>query len=80
MFYGGGTSLINAFFLQIFSNGTPVVSCHDAFLHVRPSQMPGAGAHAIGNSNAVKADVLFAYLRDHVLPDALSGRHVGRER
>jgi hypothetical protein len=49
------------------SDGTPAVSVHDALLHVRPSQMPAINGHSIGNSNVVKADVLFEYLRDHVL-------------
>lgn len=69
VFYDGGMSAINRFYLDVFEEGgTPSVSTYDAFLHVRPSQMPNASAHAIGNSNAVKADVLLAYLRDRVLP------------
>jgi hypothetical protein len=68
VFYDGGTEAFNAFYLKLFSEGTPAVSCYDAFRHVRPSQMPLAAAHAIGNSNAVKAEVLFTFLRDRVLP------------
>jgi hypothetical protein len=68
VFYDGGTEAINAFYLNVFSDGAPVVSCYDAFRHVRPSQMPLAAGHAIGNANAVKAEVLFTFLRDHVLP------------
>ena len=34
------------------------------FLHYRPSQMPLADAHSIGNPNRVKADVLFSFLKD----------------
>jgi len=30
--------------------------------------MPAAAGHSIGNSNAVKADVLFGFLSDCVLP------------
>ena len=30
--------------------------------------MPDASGHSIGNSNVVKADVLFGFLRDSVLP------------
>jgi hypothetical protein len=71
VFYDGGTGAINRFYMKILSDGTPAVSCYDAFLHVRPSQMPNADAHAIGNSNLVKAEVLFGYLRDRVLPEAL---------
>jgi hypothetical protein len=69
-FYGS-TAMLNDFFLRILSDGTPAVSCHDAFLHVRPSQMPNATAHSTGNSNLVKSDVLFQFLRDRVLPAAL---------
>jgi len=68
VFYDGGTEAINAFYLKAFSDGAPAVSCYDAFRHMRPSQMPLAAGHAIGNSNAVKAEVLFTFLRDHVLP------------
>ena len=67
VFYDGGSSAIDAFYLRILGDGTPAVSCYDAFLHVRPSQMPNASAHAIGNANVVKADVLFEYLRRRVL-------------
>jgi hypothetical protein len=66
------TRVMNEFYLRIMSSGTPAVSCHDAFLRLRPSQMPAADSHSIGNSNAVKADVLFTYLRDHVLSDAVA--------
>ena len=68
MFYDGGSSDIDAFYLRMLGDGTPAVSCYDAFLHMRPSQMPNARAHAIGNANVVKADVLFEYLRRRVLP------------
>jgi hypothetical protein len=65
------TRLVNAYYMQVFSEVAPTVSVHDAFLHVRPSQMPSASGHAFGNSNVVKADVLFSFLRDRVLPAAL---------
>jgi hypothetical protein len=71
VFYDGGSSAIDAFYLRILGDGAPAVSCYDAFLHVRPSQMPNASAHAIGNANVVKADVLFEYLRHRgLLPPA----------
>lgn len=54
--------------LDILGRDTPAVSTTREFFQYRPSQMPAAGDHAIGNSNAVKADVLFRYLRDRVLP------------
>ena len=63
-------SLENAYFVQLFGQGTPVVSAYDRFLRSRPSQMPLAEAHAIGNSNQLKADVLFDFLRDSGLVPA----------
>lgn len=66
------TRLVNAFYTRVFSEAAPTVSVHDAFLHVRPSQMPNASGHAFGNSNVVKADVLFTFLRDRVLDDAVA--------
>ena len=73
-FYDGGTAAINAFYLKILSDGTPAVGCYDAFRHVRPSQMPLAAGHSIGNSNDVKAEALFTFLRDHVLQPLLQAR------
>jgi hypothetical protein len=70
-FYDGGTRAIDRFYLRVMGDGTPAVSTYDAFLHVRPSQMPAARAHAIGNANSVKAEVLFQFLRTEVLPGAL---------
>ena len=71
VFYDGGSKAIDDLYLRLMSEGTPAVSSYDAFLHVRPSQMPNASGHSLGNSNVVKADVLFDYLRDRVLADAL---------
>jgi hypothetical protein len=66
-FHVGGTALINDFFMKIMADGTPAVTTFDMFLRRRPSEMPAARAHAIGNANHAKAEVLFEYLRDHVL-------------
>ena len=74
VFYDEGAGGLNALFLKVMSEGTPAVSMHDALLHVRPSQMPGINGHSIGNSNAVKAEVLFSFLSDRVLPEALRRR------
>jgi hypothetical protein len=71
LFYDGGSKTLDEFYLRTLSSGTPAVSSHDEFLHLRPSQMPNATAHAIGNANVVKAQVLFEYLRDRVLPEAV---------
>ncbi len=62
------TKEVDDYYLKILSDGTPAVSSHDALARYRPSQMPEAAGHSIGNSNAVKADVLFEFLRDRVLP------------
>jgi hypothetical protein len=67
-FYDGGSRLFDCLYLRIMGDGTPAVSSYDAFLRVRPSQMPIAGGHSIGNANVVKAEVLFGFLRDRVLP------------
>ena len=66
-YYYDAKSLEHDFFLKLFSGtGTPTVSAYPAFLHARPSQMPRAEAHAIGNANQLKADVLFADLQPRV--------------
>jgi GDSL-like Lipase/Acylhydrolase family len=67
VFTDGGSAALNAFYMQALSQGTPAVSAYDAFRSLRPSQMPGAAGHSLGNANRVKADVLFGYLRDTVL-------------
>jgi len=74
VFYDGGTADLNRFYLRILGDGTPAVSSYDAFRHVRPSQMPQAAGHALGNSNVVKADVLFGFLRNTLLPSLKEGR------
>jgi hypothetical protein len=68
VFYDGGSKAIDDFYLRVMSAGTPAVSTYDAFLHVRPSQMPNASGHSLGNSNVVKAEVLFAFVRHQVTP------------
>jgi hypothetical protein len=54
--------------IAVLGAGTPAVSSLPEFLHYRPSQMPAAAGHSLGNANLVKAKVLFEYLRDTVLP------------
>jgi lysophospholipase L1-like esterase len=57
----------NEFFIKLFSaTGTPTFSVYPHFLRVRPSQMPLAEGHAIGNANQLKADVLFSSLRERL--------------
>jgi hypothetical protein len=67
VFYDGGSAALDRFYLTILGDGTPAVSTYDEFRHLRPSQMPMASGHAIGNSNVVKAGVLFDFLRREVL-------------
>jgi|KBSMisStandDraft_5_1062788.scaffolds.fasta_scaffold46249_3 hypothetical protein len=74
VFMDGGSAALNRFYLKILSEGTPAVSAYDAFRPLRPSQMPDAAGHSLGNANVVKADVLFAFLRDTVLPSHLPDR------
>ena len=62
------TKALDEYFLRVLSDGTLAVSSHDAFAHYRPSQMPQATGHSLGNSNVIKARVLFEFLRDRVLP------------
>ena len=47
--------------------------CSARVTHFRAvrGQMPNARAHALGNANVVKADVLFGFLRDCVLPNRI---------
>lgn len=54
--------------IGVLGAGTPAVSSLPEFMHYRPSQMPAAAGHSLGNANLVKAKVLFEYLRDKVLP------------
>lgn len=68
-FYDGGSLDDDAALQEVLGDGTPVTSSTRAFLHYRPSQMPGAGGHSWGNSNRVKADVLFDFLQSRLLPD-----------
>jgi GDSL-like Lipase/Acylhydrolase family len=75
VFYDGGSSRLHDFFVRTLgADGTPVATSYDAFRHVRPSQMPDASGHAIGNANVVKAEALFAFLRDVLLPQIGDGR------
>jgi hypothetical protein len=64
--YGSGRD--NDALLEVLGNDTPVVSSWREFLYYRPSQMPAAAGHSLGNANLVKAQVLFDYLRVSVLP------------
>jgi hypothetical protein len=70
-FYNAGSLADDNAYLEVLGQGTPAVSSARAFLHRRPSQMPGASAHSFGNSNQVKADVLFEFLRAKILPTVL---------
>lgn len=70
-FYDAGELAMDDVLQEVLGDGVPVASSTRAFLHYRPSQMPLAGGHAIGNANRVKADALFDALSTRVLPDLL---------
>lgn len=67
-FYDLGSLSDDDLLVEVLGDGVPVASVTREFMHYRPSQMPAAGGHSIGNSNRVKADVLFDFLRTRVLP------------
>lgn len=71
-FYDGGSFDDEAALREVLETPTtPVASSTRAFLHYRPSQMPGANNHSFGNSNRVKASALFGSLRSDLLPALL---------
>jgi hypothetical protein len=74
VFMDGGSAALNHFYMNILSAGTPAVSAYDAFRPLRPSQMPDASGHSLGNANLVKADALFGFLRETVFPSHLPDR------
>jgi hypothetical protein len=65
-FYDAGSLAWSDAIEQELAQGTPAISTVREFLHYRPSQMPLADAHSIGNSNRVKADVLFRFIKQQV--------------
>ena len=72
-FIDHGALADNDALMDVLGRGTPAVSTLPELMHYRPSQLPGAAGHSLGNANRVKADVLFTYLRDQlqsVLPPA----------
>lgn len=68
-FFYDGKAIEHDYFLQLFSAGTPAVSAYPAFMRVKPSEMPLAEAHAIGNANQLKAEVLFEHLKQTLPQD-----------
>ena len=67
----GGVLEDEAALVAVMGQGTPARGTARAFMPYRPSQMPGAGGHSVGNANRVKADALFEFVRDELLPDAI---------
>jgi hypothetical protein len=61
-FVAGPSRRMNDYFVDFLSKVGPVVSSYDAFLPYRPSQMPLAGGHSLGNANVVKSETLFRFL------------------
>jgi len=70
-FFDFGTGADNDALLEILGHDTPAVSSWHEFLYYRPSQMPRAAGHSLGNSNVVKAKALFEFLSGSVLPPLL---------
>lgn len=66
-FFDGGALEDEASLRAVLGAGTPVGSSVRAFLPYRPTQMPGASGHSIGNANRVKAEALFEFLRESAL-------------
>ena len=67
-YFDGGAFEDEAALVKILGNGTPVGSSMRAFMPYRPTEMPGARGHSIGNANRVKAEALFEFLTNGVLP------------
>jgi hypothetical protein len=71
-FVAANVESYNDYFLEIFKQaGVPAVSSYSGFLRYKFSDMPMAAGHSIGNSNAVKAAVLFDFLSTQTLPALL---------
>ena len=70
-FFDHGSFADNDAVMRVLGGATPAVSALPELLHYRPSQVPGASSHSLGNANLVKAEALFRYLRDRVLPPLL---------
>lgn len=73
-FYDAGAVAWSDAIEEQLARQTPAVSTVHEFLHYRPSQMPLADAHSIGNSNRVKADVLFRFVKQQV--EQIDVRHL----
>ncbi len=60
---------LNKWLVDTLHTQLPVVSSYDAFYQQVPSEMPLAGGHSLGNSNEVKAETLFRYLKadEHII-------------
>jgi len=70
-FVDHGTGADNDALLEILGDAAPTVSSWHEFLYYRPSQMPRAAGHSLGNSNVVKAKVLYDFLSGRMLPPLL---------
>jgi len=61
-FFDNGAFEDEAALFAVLGRDTPAGSSMRAFLPYRPTEMPGAGGHSIGNANRVKADALFEFV------------------
>jgi hypothetical protein len=63
IFYDGNMRPLHDFFVDVLkSTGVPVISSYESFSHYRPSQVPLANGHSLGNSNWLKASLLFDFV------------------
>lgn len=67
-----GSGADDAALQDVLGRDTPVVSSWREFLYYRPSQMPAASGHSLGNANLVKARAIFDFLRDGLLPSLVT--------
>lgn len=76
LFCHGPHKHLNDWLIEVLSDETSVISSYDAFYSYRPSQMPLAGGHSLGNSNNIKADTLFQYLKSQGFFERLGKRKI----
>ena len=78
-FFDGAMQPIHDYYADLFSRGgLQVVSPFEEFKRYRPSQMPLANGHSLGNSNWVKARVLFEFLQARLVAELQARVPTGR--
>lgn len=64
-FCHGAYGQLNTWLVETLQTQGPVVSSYDTFYQYKPSDMPLAGGHALGNANEVKAQTLLRHLQNN---------------